>query len=69
METTSKSTNPTLEQELKEAAAKLDQMGPGRIGIYERPNKNGGSVLVAFFIGLIALIIAAVTIYVQFFMV
>ena len=54
METTSKPTNK--------------RGVPGRIGVYERPTRTGGSLLVGIFIGLVALIIVAITIYVQFFM-
>jgi hypothetical protein len=68
METTSKPTNLKLEEELKEAAAALERVGPGRIGVYERPARTGGSILVAIFVGFVALIIVAVTIYVQIFM-
>ncbi len=65
METTSKPANLKLEEELKEAAATLGQAGPGRIGVYERPTRTGGSVLVAIFVGFVALIIVAITIYVM----
>jgi len=68
METTSKPTDLKPEEELKEAAAPLEPVVPGRIGVYERPVRTGGSVLVAIFVGLVALIIAAITVYVQFIM-
>ena len=68
METTSKPTDLKLEEEPKEAAAALKGVGPGRIGVYERPTRTGGSVLVALFVGFVALIIVAITVYVQFFM-
>jgi hypothetical protein len=68
METTSKPTDLKLEEDLKEAAAGLERGGPGRIGVYERPTRTGVSTLVGIFVGLVALIIVAITIYVQFFM-
>ena len=68
METTSKPTDLKLEEEVKETAAALKRGGPGRIGVYERPTRTRASILVGIFVGLVALIIVAVTIYVQFFM-
>ena len=68
METISKPTDLKLEEELKEAAAALERVGPGRIGVYERPTRTGSSILVAIFVGFVALIIVAITVYVQFFM-
>ena len=68
METTSKPADLKLEEEPKEAAAALKRVGPGRIGVYERPARSGSSILVGIFVGLVALIIVAITIYVQFFM-
>ena len=68
METTSKPTDLKLEEEPKEAAVALKGVGPGRIGVYERPTRSGASILVGIFVGLVALIIVAITVYVQFFM-
>ena len=68
METTSKPTDLKLEEEVKETEAALKRVGPGRIGVYERPTRSWASILVGIFVGLVALIIVAITVYVQFFM-
>jgi hypothetical protein len=50
-----------LEAELKEAS---EQIIPGRIGIYERPGRLAGGALAAGFVGLIALVLIGLLIYV-----
>jgi tetrahydromethanopterin S-methyltransferase subunit B len=58
MESVTKSNNNTVEDEPRKTI-------PGRIGVYERPQGISGSVLLFGLVGLVALLLVALLIFVM----